>query len=211
MPDLSHELKHANNFKYIIGVDEVGRGPWAGPVVACACILPENIIIPDGITDSKKLTDKKRQAFSEFLVKNIPYQIAEVSSQDIDELNILQATFVAMNKAVSGLVEQLGINENEFYVLVDGNKIPPFETFKNAESIVKGDSISTTIACSSIIAKVYRDNLMTKLAEEFPFYGWESNAGYGTKKHQEGLAEHGICHLHRLSFKPIAKIVNEQK
>lgn len=211
MPDLSNEKKHLSQFKYIIGVDEVGRGPWAGPVVACASIVPIDTPIPEGINDSKKLTDKKRKVFSDFLTNYIDYEIAEVSPQQIDDLNILQATFLAMKNAVEGLITKLSINQEDVFILVDGNKLPPFDTFKNAECIIKGDSISTTIACSSIIAKVYRDNLMTQYAKEFPYYGWENNSGYGTKKHQEGLSEHGICSLHRRSFKPIAKIINDSE
>ncbi|MCP4355314.1 MAG: ribonuclease HII [Proteobacteria bacterium] len=207
MPDLSYEKKHSKKFQYVVGVDEVGRGPWAGPVVACACLIPEGLELPSEITDSKKLTAKKRQVLSEFLVKNIPYSIAEASAGEVDELNILQATFVAMNRAVEALKERLSISDDEFFVLVDGNRLPQFDNFKNAESIIKGDSISLTISCSSIIAKVYRDKFMADLAEDFPYYGWESNSGYGTKKHQEGLAEHGTCKFHRFSFKPIAKIV----
>lgn len=209
MPDLSYEQKHSN-FKYVIGVDEVGRGPWAGPVVACASIIPHGTELPDTITDSKKLTDKKRQVLSEVLLEKTPYCLGIVEAETIDELNILQATFLAMYKAVEGLKKQLNIADDEYYVLVDGNKIPPFETFTNAESIVKGDSISLTIAASSIIAKVYRDNLMAQYAEQYPYFAWEKNAGYGTKAHQEGLKQHGITPLHRKSFKPIAKIIQEQ-
>ncbi|HAG52821.1 MAG TPA: ribonuclease HII [Alphaproteobacteria bacterium] len=208
MPDLSYEQKH-NNYKYVIGVDEVGRGPWAGPVVACACVILKGTELPDTITDSKKLTDKKRQVLSKILIEKTPYCLGSVEAEQIDELNILQATFVAMKKAVEGLAEKLGISADEYFVLVDGNKIPPFEAFKNAESIVKGDSISLTIAAGSIIAKVYRDNLMAEYAEQFPYYAWERNAGYGTKAHQEGLKEHGVTHLHRKSFKPIAALLNQ--
>ena len=209
MPDLSYEKKHSN-YKYIIGIDEVGRGPWAGPVVACASIIYEGTEIPDTITDSKKLTDKKRQVLSKILVEKTPYCLGIVEAESIDKLNILQATFLAMYKALEGLKQKLDINDDEYYVLVDGNKIPPFESFKNSECIVKGDSISLTIAASSIIAKVYRDDLMAEYAKTYPYYSWEKNAGYGTKAHQEGLAEHGITDLHRKSFKPIAKIVQEQ-
>lgn len=208
MPDMSNEQKHAN-YKYVIGVDEVGRGPWAGPVVACAAVITDESKIPESVTDSKKLTDKKRQLISEVLVEEVPYALGIVEAKEIDELNILQATFVAMAKAVEELASDLGINNDEYFVLVDGNKIPPYEAFKNAEAIVKGDSISLTIAASSIIAKVYRDKLMAQLAKIYPYYAWERNAGYGTKAHQEGLAKHGITDLHRKSFKPIAKIINE--
>lgn len=208
MPDLSYEKQHSN-FKYVIGIDEVGRGPWAGPVVACASVILENSDLPSEITDSKKLTDKKRKVINEVLIEKVPYHLGIVDAPTIDELNILQATFLAMYKALEGLKQKLNITDDEYYVLVDGNKIPPFEAFKNAECIVKGDSASLTIAASSILAKVYRDELMAEYAETFPYYAWEKNAGYGTKAHQEGLAEHGITDLHRKSFKPIAKIIAE--
>jgi ribonuclease HII len=208
MPDLSYEKQHSN-FKYVIGIDEVGRGPWAGPVVACASVILENSDLPSEITDSKKLTDKKRKVINEVLIEKVPYHLGIVDAPTIDELNILQATFLAMYKALEGLKQKLNIADDEYYVLVDGNKIPPFEAFKNAEYIVKGDSASLTIAASSILAKVYRDELMAEYAETFPYYAWEKNAGYGTKAHQEGLAEHGITNLHRKSFKPIAKIIAE--
>ena len=208
MPDLSYEKKHSN-YKYVIGIDEVGRGPWAGPVVACASVILENSDLPSEITDSKKLTDKKRKVINEVLIEKVPYHLGIVDAPTIDELNILQATFLAMYKALEGLKQKLNIADDEYYVLVDGNKIPPFEAFKNAECIVKGDSASLTIATSSILAKVYRDELMAEYAETFPYYAWEKNAGYGTKAHQEGLAEHGITNLHRKSFKPIAKIIAE--
>lgn len=208
MPDMSNEQRFSN-YKYVIGVDEVGRGPWAGPVVACACVITKESKIPESVTDSKKLTDKKRQVISKTLVEEVPYALGIVEAQQIDELNILQATFVAMKNAVENLANKLGINNDEYFVLVDGNKIPPFEAFKNAEAIIKGDSISLTIAASSIIAKVYRDNLMADYAIQHPYYAWEKNAGYGTKAHQEGLANYGVTSLHRKSFKPIAKIINE--
>lgn len=208
MPDLSYEKQHSN-FKYVIGIDEVGRGPWAGPVVACASVILENSDLPSEITDSKKLTDKKRKVINEVLIEKVPYHLGIVDAPTIDELNILQATFLAMYKALEGLKQKLNIADDEYYVLVDGNKIPPFEAFKNAECIVKGDSASLTIAASSILAKVYRDELMAEYAETFPYYAWEKNAGYGTKAHQEGLAEHGITNIHRKSFKPIAKIIAE--
>jgi ribonuclease HII len=207
MPDLSHEKKHSN-YKYIIGVDEVGRGPWAGPVVACASIILDETKIPSTVADSKKLTDKKRQEISKVLVKEIPYALGIVQADEIDKINILQSTFLAMQKSVEGLVTSLNLKPNEYFVLVDGNKVPPFACFKNAECIIKGDDKSLTIAASSIIAKVYRDNLMAQYAIQYPFYAWEKNAGYGTKAHQEGLALNGITSLHRKSFKPIAKIIS---
>lgn len=129
MPGLTYENQHSNDFKHIFGVDEVGRGPWAGPVVACACVIPPNVDLPSEITDSKKLSRKKREFLAKFLIENIPFALGEVSSEEIDKLNILQATFIAMDRAVEGLKERLNCTENEFFVLVDGNKLPTQRKF----------------------------------------------------------------------------------
>ncbi len=186
----------------IAGVDEVGRGPWAGPVVACACILPpdfpQDILLKLG--DSKKITAKKRQALEPLIAAHSLYAYGEASVEEIDALNILQATFLAMRRAINAL------SQKPNFVLVDGNhnikalNIPQ-------KSIIKGDSLCASIAAASIMAKVHRDRLMTHLAEQFPHYAWQSNAGYGTKAHQEGLAQFGISPHHRKSFKPIQKFL----
>ncbi|MBL4647346.1 MAG: ribonuclease HII [Gammaproteobacteria bacterium] len=202
MPDFSVENRYAK--RTIIGVDEVGRGPWAGPVVACAFMFTDRSLFKDilcFIQDSKKVTPKRRQIlcdfFQEYAGKGCSYAIAEASVSEIDTLNIRRATFLAMTRAVEGLKVQNPM------VLVDGNALPAWSY--EAISLIKGDQISFSIAAASILAKVYRDDLMQQHAKEYPGYGWESNAGYGTKVHQEGLAQKGVTPHHRVSFSPIKK------
>ncbi len=195
MPDLSFESKYSG---IIAGVDEVGRGPWAGPVVAAAVILNQNNI-PLGIRDSKKLNKAKRDAIYKELMLVADCAIGMASVLEIDQLNILNATKLAMNRAVTALKNKPNI------VLVDGNQ--KFEFEAEIYPIVKGDDLSLSIAAASIIAKVTRDNLMAKLALAHPYYGWEKNVGYGTKIHQDGLKKYGITDHHRKSFKPIAVMV----
>ena len=183
----------------VCGVDEVGRGPWAGPVTAAAVILdPANI--PAGLNDSKKLTAARRAVLFEAIMATACVSIASASVQEIDQINILQATFLAMRRAIEGLK----IKPN--FALIDGNKIPPNLPCA-AQAIIKGDARSLSIAAASIVAKVTRDRLMCDLSATFPGYGWETNAGYGTKAHQEGLAKLGITPHHRVSFKPIHKML----
>jgi len=186
----------------VCGIDEAGRGPWAGPVVASAVILNPTEI-PDGLNDSKKLTAKRRDALFDAInaVAQIGVGIATV--QEIDEVNILQATFLAMHRAVEALPQPPA------YALIDGNKIPP-NMICDAEAIVKGDGRSVSIAAASIIAKVTRDRIMVTLAQQFPGYGWERNAGYGVKAHQEGLNRLGVTPHHRVSFKPIHKMLYQE-
>jgi ribonuclease HII len=197
LPDFSAEKVLLQNGKQIIvGVDEVGRGPWAGPVVAAAvCLDPQNL--PIGATDSKKLSAKKRETLSVEIKKTAKWCIAEASVEEVDALNIREATLLAMARAVEGL--KLAVD----HTFIDGNAMPKKLMSQSAECVIKGDSKVLSIACASIIAKVYRDDMMAKLSEEFPHYAWERNAGYGTKAHQEGLATHGITPHHRKSFKPI--------
>ncbi|MBQ6922278.1 MAG: ribonuclease HII [Clostridia bacterium] len=180
-----------NGLKFVAGVDEVGRGPLAGPVVCAAVIMPENDLI-DGVTDSKKLSEKKREYLAEIIKeKALAYSIYEVSEREIDEINILNAVKKCMLNAVNGLKIKPDIT------LVDGLDIHlPI----NAEYIVKGDLKSYTIASASIIAKVYRDALMVKYAEQFPEYGFERHKGYGTKTHIDKIKEIGPCSLHRKTF-----------
>ena len=183
----------------VCGVDEVGRGPWAGPVTAAAVILdPRNI--PAGLNDSKKLTALRREALFTEIMATAVVSIASASVQEIDEINILQATFLAMRRAVAGL------GTPPAFALIDGNKIPPGLPCK-AQAIVKGDSRSLSIAAASIVAKVTRDQLMCDLSATYPGYGWQTNMGYGTKAHQEGLARLGVTPHHRVSFKPIHKML----
>ena len=176
----------------ICGVDEAGRGPLAGPVCAAAVILPENLEIP-GLNDSKKLTDKKRrELFPIIKEKAIAYGIAFASEQEIDEINILQATFLAMQRAIDQLEGKAK------FALIDGNREKDFGI--PVKTVVKGDSLSASIAAASILAKVTRDDLMLSLAEKYPQYGFEVHKGYGTKAHYAALTEHGACEAHRKTF-----------
>ena len=192
MDKLIYERKHLEDGKkYIAGVDEVGRGPLAGPVVCASVIMPLDDII-EGVDDSKKISEKKRQTLYEIIKsKAIAYSICEVSQTEIDQINILNAVKKCMTDAVNGL------NVKPDITLVDGvdTNLPI-----NAEYIVKGDSKSYTIGCASILAKVYRDNLMTEYAKEYPDYGFEKHKGYGTKVHIEKIKEIGPCKLHRKTF-----------
>ncbi len=178
-------------FRYIAGVDEVGRGPLAGPVVCAAVIMPLDDLI-EGVDDSKKLPEKKREQLAALIKeKAIDYCIAEVPQGIIDEINILQAVRLCMTDAVNGL----GVKPD--ITLVDGlNTNLPI----NAEYIIKGDSKSYTIGCASILAKTYRDNLMKKYALEYPLYSFEKNKGYGSAAHIKSIKEFGPCFLHRKTF-----------
>lgn len=177
------------------GVDEVGRGCLAGPVVAAAVILPEECHI-EGLHDSKKLTSKQRERLAIAIKeKALAYAISEVSPAEIDKINILQATYRAMNKAI------VSLSLTPEYLLIDGNRFInstdiPFET------IVGGDDKVASIAAASILAKTYRDHLMIQYAQKYPGYDWEHNMGYGTPKHLEGIRQKGVTPLHRLSFSP---------
>ena len=195
--DLETKLRISGK-EIIAGIDEVGRGPWAGPVTACAVILDPNNI-PDGLNDSKVLTAKRREQLFDLIMDSAQVSCVHVEVTEIDQVNILQATFRAMERAVSHL-------PIPNHILVDGNKLPP-NLPSPATAIVKGDAKSVSIAAASIIAKVTRDRLMSDLSEAFPGYGWEKNAGYGTKMHQLGLLNHGVTPHHRRSFKPIHNIL----
>ena len=176
----------------ICGVDEAGRGPLAGPVCAAAVILPDHLEIP-GLNDSKKLTDKKRRELFPIIKEQaIAYGIAFASEQEIDELNILQATFLAMQRAIDQLE-----GKAEF-ALIDGNREKDFGL--PVMTVVKGDSRSANIAAASVLAKVTRDMYMEELAKEYPEYGFEIHKGYGTKAHYAALTEHGACPAHRKTF-----------
>ena len=188
-----------NGFMGIVaGVDEAGRGPWAGPVVAGAVILNKDNY-PSGIDDSKKLSEKKREDIFTQLQEVAKVGVGVVNVDEIDKMNILQASMLAMKKAVDNLPVKPDV------ALIDGNKCPPLDCESHA--IIKGDNKSLSIAAGAIIAKVTRDRMMKEIALQFPYYGWEKNAGYGTKLHQEGLAKYGVTVHHRRSFKPIAKLL----
>ncbi len=191
---------HEQGFNIVCGVDEAGRGPLAGPVCAAAVILPDGLVI-EGLDDSKKLTEKKRDALYDIICEEaIAYGIAFASVEEIEEMNILQATFLAMKRAV----ESLSVKPD--LALVDGNQKPSLDI--QARTLVKGDAKSPSIAAASILAKVTRDRLMTKIAEEYPQYEFPKHKGYGTKLHYEKIMEHGISPVHRRSF--LKKITGEK-
>lgn len=203
MPDFKLETQYSGN---VIGIDEVGRGPWAGPVIAAAVML-DPLVVPTSlwqqINDSKKLTKAKREKISfelqAYQNKGCCFAIGQASVDEIDALNIREATFLAMQRAVQNLPFAPDV------ALIDGNACPKF-SFK-AISVIKGDSVSISIAAASIIAKVFRDLLMADLAGQHTHYGWERNSGYGTREHQEALAIHGVTPHHRKSFAPIKQLL----
>lgn len=183
---------YAEGVKVICGVDEAGRGPLAGPVCAAAVILPPHLEIP-GLTDSKKLTDKKRRELFPLIQEQaVAWGIGWASEQEIDEINILQATFLAMQRAL----DQLSVKPD--LALIDGNREKDFGL--PVKTVVKGDSLSMNIAAASILAKVSRDDLMVKLAETYPQYQFAVHKGYGTKAHYAALTEYGPSPVHRMSF-----------
>ena len=189
----------AKGYKAVCGVDEAGRGPLAGPVCAAAVILPENTII-EGVNDSKKLSEKKREALFDVIKEQaLSYSIAFASVEEIEKMNILNATMLAMKRAVEGL------DVKADYAMIDGNRLPNLDI--DSEFILKGDAKSMSIACASILAKVSRDRLLYKYAEEFPEYSFDKHKGYGTKVHVETLKKYGPCKYHRLSF--LTKILNK--
>jgi ribonuclease HII len=202
MPDFSLE----NGVSCLIaGIDEAGRGPWAGPVVAGAVILdqatmPQELLL--GLDDSKKLKPAKREALFQLLKHHADIGIGISEVDEIDEINILQATLRAMSRALDALTGKPDI------ALVDGNRPPKLSC--SVQCIVKGDELSSSIAAASIVAKVTRDKIMETLADSFPGYGWEKNSGYGTKAHQDGLKQLGVTPHHRKSFKPIIKILGQE-
>ena len=209
MPDFVIEEKFGD---FVVGIDEAGRGPWAGPVVAGAVMFKSRQANPQLVNmldDSKKLNVKKREKIYDMLLEeakkgNLVYGIGEASVEEIDNLNILQATFLAMKRAF----EKLGVIPD--MILVDGNQKP--SSIKCAcKTVIKGDAKCCSISAASIIAKVYRDNIMRELAEKYPYYGFEKNAGYGTKLHIEGLKTHGVSPFHRRSYKPIKEFLKNQK
>ena len=207
-PDWTAEERLIKEYKwdqnaFICGVDEVGRGPLAGPVIACAVILnPDNI--PEGLNDSKKLSAKKRAILNdEIKLHARAISLGEASVAEIEDINILQASMLAMRRAVSGL------KLVPVAALVDGNRDPIFTKPDGliCETLVKGDARSLSIAAASIIAKQYRDQLMSDYAKDYPQYGWDRNAGYGVKAHLEALNRVGISPHHRKTFAPIAKLL----
>lgn len=194
MPDFSCENEaRSKGYKLVCGVDEAGRGPLAGPVCAAAVILPDNCEI-EGLNDSKKISEKKREALFDIIKeKAVAYSIAYGSLEEIEEYNILEATYLAMNRAIEGL------NTKADFALIDGNRVPKGIKIP-CETVVKGDSKSCSIAAASILAKVTRDRLMLEYDKKYPQYLFAQHKGYGTKAHYEAIKQHGVCEIHRLSF-----------
>ena len=183
---------YSEGYKMICGVDEAGRGPLAGPVCAAAVILPKGLVLP-GLNDSKKLTDKKRRELFPIIKEQaIAYGIGLASHEEIDEINILQATYLAMERAIAQLEGKAD------FALIDGNRAKDFGL--PVRTVVKGDSLSASIAAASVLAKVTRDDIMLEMAEKYPEYGFEVHKGYGTKAHYEALRNHGHSSIHRMTF-----------
>lgn len=202
MVDYSIENEYREKgFNIICGVDEAGRGPLAGPVYAAAVILPSDCVI-EGLNDSKKLTEKKREKlFDEIKDKALAYGIASADEKEIDEINILNATFLAMKRAIASLSVKPDL------ALIDGNQKP--HTDIEEVTVIKGDAKSTSIAAASVLAKVSRDRFMLEMAEKYPQYEFARHKGYGTKLHYEKIAQYGVCDIHRRTF--LKKILGEQK
>ena len=194
MPDYEYEKAAVSSgFNIICGVDEAGRGPLAGPVCAAAVILPADTVI-EGLDDSKKLSEKKRERlYDEITEKAVAYSVAYGPLEEIESLNILEATFLAMNRAIDGL------SVKPDFALIDGNRLP-----KNikipCETVIKGDSKSMSVAAASVLAKVTRDRLMLHFDAKYPQYDFKKHKGYGTKEHTELIKKYGPCEIHRLSF-----------
>ena len=193
MLDYNFDISHKNDeIKVICGVDEAGRGPFAGPVVAAACILPDGFVI-DGLNDSKKLSEKKREELFDIIINNaLAYSIASASVEEIEDLNILNATMLAMNRAVDSLEIKPDL------ALIDGNSSRGFKI--KTKTVVKGDAISPSIAAASILAKVTRDRMCYDFDKDYPEYGFAKHKGYGTAAHIKAILEYGVTPIHRPSF-----------
>jgi ribonuclease HII len=204
LPDLTYEHQlHDRGFARIAGLDEVGRGPLAGPVVAAAVVLnPADI--PEGLRDSKQLGTTRRAALCDALHEVAQVGIGQASVAEIDQINILRASHLAMERALADLPDPPD------HALIDGNMIPR-DLDVPATPLVKGDTLSASIAAASIVAKIWRDRVMYDLAQQFPGYGWETNAGYPSKSHKEALQNLGVTPHHRRSFKPVHNILYQEK
>tara|TARA_R110002072_G_scaffold2579_2_gene21522 strand:+ start:4472 stop:5101 length:630 start_codon:yes stop_codon:yes gene_type:complete len=203
-PDFEFERSaHARGYARVAGVDEVGRGPLAGPVTAAAVVLdPDHI--PEGLNDSKKLTKKARERLYDEIILVADVSIAHATVEEIEELNILRASHLAMTRALDGLAHGAD------YALIDGNMVPR-GLILPAETIIKGDARSQSISAASIMAKICRDCVMMSLAQQHPGYGWETNMGYGSKRHMEALQNLGVTPHHRRLFKPVHKMLYQEK
>ncbi len=194
MPDYEFEKAAVNSgFSCICGVDEAGRGPLAGPVCAAAVILPEGAVI-EGLDDSKKLTEKKRERLYDIIKETaVAYSVAYGTLEEIETVNILEATYLAMNRAIEGL------SVKPDFALIDGNRVPRGIKIP-CETIVKGDSKSMSVAAASVLAKVTRDRLMLEYDKKYPEYNFKKHKGYGTREHTELIKQYGPCEIHRFSF-----------
>lgn len=194
MPDYEYEnAAKSGGFKLVCGVDEAGRGPLAGPVCAAAVILPEDAVI-EGLNDSKKLSEKKREALYDVIKeKAIAFCVAYGTLEEIETLNILQATFLAMNRAIDGLAVKPD------FALIDGNRVPK-DIKIPCKTVIKGDGKSMSVAAASVLAKVTRDRLMFEYDKKYPEYDFKKHKGYGTKEHTELIKKYGPCEIHRMSF-----------
>ena len=203
-PDFSFEQDAiAQGATRVAGIDEVGRGPLAGPVTAAAVVL-DPCRIPEGLNDSKKLTAKRRAVLHDQIMGCAEVSIAHASVEEIDEINILRAAHLAMERAVAGLRHPPDM------ALIDGNMIPKGLTIP-ARAVIKGDALSASISAASIVAKIRRDRIMWDLAQQFRGYGWETNAGYGSKSHIEALRNLGVTPHHRRTFKPVHNMLYQGK
>lgn len=191
------EAARAQGYQVIAGIDEAGRGPLAGPVFAAACIIPQGVVFP-GVDDSKRLNERQREKLFAEITSHpeVIYGIGFANAQEIDSVNILQATILAMLRAVSALSVQ------PEFLLVDGLKLPHPQI--PVQKIIKGDTLSQSIAAASILAKVSRDRLMLECDAKWPEYGFKDHKGYGTERHLAALSQHGPCEIHRMSFAPCA-------
>ena len=187
--------------EFIGGVDEVGRGPLVGPVVTACVVLSKDFKL-EGLTDSKKLSEKKREEYYEYIINNcVAYAIGECSPEEIDKYNILEATKTAMKKAINSVKDKINLE----YVLIDGNM--KFDLDIPYQSIVKGDAKSISIAAASVVAKVTRDRMLIELDKKYPMYGFKDHKGYPTKKHIDAIYEYGLIDGYRKTFKPVSEII----
>ncbi len=202
-PDYTYEIAAKNSgFDIVCGVDEAGRGPLAGPVFAAAVVMPDDCPIIEGLNDSKKLSEKKRELLYDVIIEKArAYCVASASVEEIEKYNILNATFIAMKRAIDGLSIKAD------YAIIDGNRTPPIDIA--CGTLVKGDSKSCSIAAASILAKVTRDRYITELDEKYPQYGFAKHKGYGTKLHTDAIIEYGPCEIHRPSF--LKKLLGDKK
>ena len=190
---------YSEGITYIGGVDEVGRGPLIGPVVACCCVLPKGFVL-DGLTDSKKLTEKKRDEYYEYLIQNTIYGLGIIDAEKIDEVNIYEATKLAMYEAINNVRKQVDLE----YVLIDAM---PLDLDIPTNSIIKGDAKSISIAAASVIAKVTRDRMMIELDKKYPMYGYAKHKGYPTKAHIEAMHKYGLIEGYRKSYGPVKEML----